>query len=86
VPERDCGLRHEKAHVVDCVQNDREPLVTGEDGRAAMEIIFAAHGSARTGCKVALPFTPPSWAHSPIHCWKPWLSPDCPEGLREDGG
>ena len=66
--------------------NDKEPMETGEDGKAVLEIIFAAYESARTGCKVPLPFTPPSWAHSPIHCWKPWLSPVCPEGLKGSGG
>jgi myo-inositol 2-dehydrogenase / D-chiro-inositol 1-dehydrogenase len=72
-------------HFADCVLNDRQPLETGEDGKAVLEIIFAAYESARTGRKVALPFTPPVWAHSPIHCWKPWLSSDYPENLVHGG-
>src|SRR5690242_11567493 len=36
------GFHAEMAHFVDCVQNDRVPLVTGEDGRAVLEVIFAA--------------------------------------------
>ena len=33
-----------------------KPLVTGEDGRAVLEVIFAAYESAGTGRKVTLPF------------------------------
>jgi myo-inositol 2-dehydrogenase / D-chiro-inositol 1-dehydrogenase len=73
-------------HFADHVPNDQPPLATGEAAKAVLEIIFAAYESARTGCKVPLPFTPPSWAHRPIHCWKPWLSPDCPPELRDEGG
>ena len=61
------GFHGEMAHFVDCVQNDREPLVTGEDGRAVLEAVMAAYESARTGCKVALPF--PSKARKPIDLW-----------------
>lgn len=50
------GFPQEFEHFVDCVKNDREPAVTGEDGRAVLEAIFAAYESARTGCKVRLPF------------------------------
>ena len=57
------------AHFVDCVQNDKKPLVTGDDARAVLEIIFAAYESARTGSKVALPFT--SDAKKPFDIWKP---------------
>jgi predicted dehydrogenase len=61
------GFHGEMAHFVDCVQNDRKPLVTGEDGRAVLEVIFAAYESARTGRKVALPFE--SKARKPIDLW-----------------
>ena len=50
------GFHQEMAHFVDCVQHDRTPIVTGEDARVVLEIIFAAYESARTGSKVALPF------------------------------
>ena len=36
---------------------DREPMVTGEDARAVLEVIFAAYESAGTGRKVELPFS-----------------------------
>ena len=35
---------------------DDNGLVTGEDGRAVLEILFAAYQSAATGCKVEIPF------------------------------
>jgi len=61
------GFHGEMAHFVDCVQNDRKPLVTGEDGRAVLEVLMAAYESARTGGKVALPFQ--SKARKPIALW-----------------
>jgi myo-inositol 2-dehydrogenase/D-chiro-inositol 1-dehydrogenase len=76
------GFPQEMQHFIDCVQHGRQPLVTGEDGKATLEAIYAAYESARTGRKVELPFTPPEWATMPIHCWKPWLSPNCPDDLR----
>lgn len=50
------GFPQEMAHFVDCVRLDHPPAVTGEDGRAVLEAIFAAYASARKGAKVALPF------------------------------
>jgi predicted dehydrogenase len=61
------GFHGEMAHFVDCVQNDRKPLVTGEDGRAVLEVIFAAYESARAGRKVTMPFE--SKARKPIDLW-----------------
>ena len=63
------GFPQEMAHFVDCVQNDRQPLETGEDGRAVLEAILAAYQSARTGSKVALPFR--TDASRPHDLWKP---------------
>ena len=62
------GFHAEMAHFVDCVQNDKKPLVSGEDGRAVLEVIFAAYESARTGSKVFLPFH--TAAKRPIDLWK----------------
>ncbi len=50
------GFVQEMAHFVDCVQNDKQPLVTGDDARVVLETIFAAYESAGTGRKVQLPF------------------------------
>src|SRR5262245_11683944 len=50
------GFVDEMAHFVDCVKNDKQPIVTGDDGRAVLEAIFAAYESAGTGRKVQIPF------------------------------
>jgi myo-inositol 2-dehydrogenase / D-chiro-inositol 1-dehydrogenase len=61
------GYPQELRHFVECVREDRAPLVTGEDGRAVLEILYAAYQSARTGSKVALPFRPK--VRKPIDLW-----------------
>jgi predicted dehydrogenase len=61
------GFPQEMAHFVECVADDRPPLVTGEDGRAVLQAIFAAYQSAGSGCKVTLPFETP--ARKPIDLW-----------------
>jgi myo-inositol 2-dehydrogenase/D-chiro-inositol 1-dehydrogenase len=61
------GFHAEMAHFVDCVQNDRKPLVSGEDGRAVLEVIFAAYESARTGRRVLQPIH--TTARRPIDLW-----------------
>jgi len=48
------ALRDEIEHFMDCVVTDREPLVTGQDGRAAVEIALAIAESAGSGMPVAL--------------------------------
>jgi len=62
------GFPQEFAHFVDCVKNDKQPSVTGEDGRAVLEAIFAAYESAGTGRKVYLPFQ--TDADKPYKLWK----------------
>jgi len=62
------GFPQEMEHFVDCVQHDRQPLVTGEDGRVVLEIIFAAYESAAKGKRVELPFRPPKDA-APCDLW-----------------
>jgi myo-inositol 2-dehydrogenase/D-chiro-inositol 1-dehydrogenase len=63
------GFPQEMAHFVDCVAHDKPPAVTGEDGRAVLEVIFAAYQSSATGRKIPLPFA--SNARRPID---PWLN------------
>jgi len=62
------GFVHEMAHFVDCVKHDKSPIVTGEDARAVMEVLFAAYESAGTGRKVLLPFR--SDAAKPFDLWR----------------
>lgn len=61
------GYPHELAHFIKCVREDKQPKVTGEDGRAVLEMIYAAYESARTGRKVALPFT--ADVKKPVDLW-----------------
>ena len=62
------GFVQEMAHFVECVKEDKQPLVTGEDARAVMEVLFAAYESAGTGRKVTLPFR--TKAAKPFDLWK----------------
>ncbi len=62
------GFPHEFEHFVHCVKHDEPPLVSGEDGRAVLEVIFAAYESAGTGKKVMLPFE--TDADKPYKLWK----------------
>ena len=62
------GFPQEMEHFVRCVQGRDKPLVTGDDGRAVLEVIFAAYESAGTGRKVPLPFK--TDAKKPIDLWK----------------
>ncbi len=61
------GFPQELAHFVDCIENQKQPLLTGEDGRAVLEIICAAYRSARTGQRVPMPFE--TAAKRPIDLW-----------------
>jgi predicted dehydrogenase len=62
------GFVQEMEHFIDCVKNDKQPLVTGEDAKAVMEVLFAAYESAGTGRKVLLPFK--TNAKKPFDLWK----------------
>ena len=62
------GFVQEMEHFVQCVKNDLQPIVTGEDARAVMEVLFAAYESAGTGRKVFLPFS--TEAAKPIDLWR----------------
>lgn len=43
------------ADVIDAIKNDREPYVTAEDGRRALELVLAIYKSAAEGKSVKLP-------------------------------
>jgi len=61
------GYPHELTHFIECVREDKEPLVTGEDGRAVMELIYACYASAKEGRKIDLPFK--AKVEKPIDLW-----------------
>jgi myo-inositol 2-dehydrogenase/D-chiro-inositol 1-dehydrogenase len=52
------GYPQELQHFIRCVREGEKPLVTAEDGRAVLEMMYAAYASARSGAKVPVPFTP----------------------------
>jgi predicted dehydrogenase len=62
------GFPQEFAHFIACVRDDRPPLCTGEDGKAVLEVLFAAYASAAEGRRIALPFT--TTAERPIDLWR----------------
>lgn len=45
------------ADVIEAIQDNREPYVTAEDGRRALELILAVYQSSATGQPVKLPMT-----------------------------
>ena len=61
------GFPQEFQHFVDCVLHDRQPLVTGADGKAVLEILFAAYESAGAGRKIRLPSA--TRADKPCDLW-----------------
>jgi len=63
------GYPQELRHFVQCVREDIEPLVTAEDGRAVLEMIYAAYRSASTGTKIAMPYR--AHVKKPVDLWLP---------------
>ena len=61
------GYPHELRHFIECVRENKTPLVTGEDGRAVLEMIYAAYASAGLGKKIELPFH--AKVEKPIDLW-----------------
>jgi myo-inositol 2-dehydrogenase/D-chiro-inositol 1-dehydrogenase len=63
------GFPHEMRHFIRCVLDDKTPTETGEDGRATLEIIYAAYESAGTGRRVNWPYTPKNPDQVPVNLW-----------------
>jgi len=61
------GFPQEIAHFVDCIENGKQPMLSGDDGRAVLEIICAAYLSARTGRREALPIV--DGKRKPVDFW-----------------
>jgi myo-inositol 2-dehydrogenase / D-chiro-inositol 1-dehydrogenase len=53
------GFPQEMRHFIECVRDGAEPLETGEDGRAVLEVVLAAYASAREGRRVEWPYAAP---------------------------
>ncbi|MCJ7504727.1 MAG: Gfo/Idh/MocA family oxidoreductase [Acidobacteriia bacterium] len=63
------GFPHEMRHFIQCILNDQTPQETGEDGRATLEIIYAAYESAGTGKKITWPYKPKNPDDIPVNLW-----------------
>ena len=50
------AVRLEMEHLFDCVRRNMHPLVSGEDGRGALEAALAAERSIETGEPIEPPF------------------------------
>jgi predicted dehydrogenase len=57
-PARLKGFAAQVEDFADAIESGREPAVTGEDGRRAVEMVDAADRSAATGQAIELPLTP----------------------------
>ena len=51
--------------LIDCLETGASLRCGGDDGRAAMELIFAIHASSESGQPVRLPLRERTW------CWSP---------------
>jgi myo-inositol 2-dehydrogenase/D-chiro-inositol 1-dehydrogenase len=63
------GFPHEMRHFIQCILNDQTPQEAGEDGRATLEIIYAAYESAGTGRKISWPYKPKNPGDVPVNLW-----------------
>jgi len=61
------GFPQEFEHFVNCVLHNEKSLITGEDGKVVLEMIFASYDSAKKGCRIQFPYT--SDAKKPIDLW-----------------
>jgi predicted dehydrogenase len=62
------GFPQEMRHFARCVRGKEEPDATGQDGRVAMEALYAGYASAGSGSKTPLPFRP-AGVSRPIDLW-----------------
>ncbi|MEJ2007161.1 MAG: Gfo/Idh/MocA family oxidoreductase [Acidobacteriota bacterium] len=65
------GFPHEMRHFIRCVLGEEELMESGEDGRATLEIIYAAYESAGTGKRITWPYKSQKPDQVPV---TPWLN------------
>ena len=64
------GYPQELAHFINCVRTGETPVVTARDGRAVLEIIYAAYESAGKGAKVTIDEIGNKKVPYPMALWK----------------
>ena len=62
------GFPQEMGHFVNCIRGKDTLKATGQDGKVALEVIYAAYASAAKGCKIEMPFCPADIG-KPIDLW-----------------
>ncbi len=67
---RQQGYPHELADFVDAVRAGRPPRQTGEDGRAALEMLLGDHAAAGRRSLVTLPLNPARATETPVALWR----------------
>jgi len=65
------GFPQEMRHFIRCVLGEEQLMESGEDGRATLEIIYAAYESAGTGKRITWPYKPQNPGQVPV---TPWLN------------
>jgi myo-inositol 2-dehydrogenase / D-chiro-inositol 1-dehydrogenase len=63
------GFPQEMQHFVNCALGKENCMVTGEDGREVLKIMYAAYQSAGEGRRIDWPYNPPV-VKKPIDLWK----------------
>jgi myo-inositol 2-dehydrogenase / D-chiro-inositol 1-dehydrogenase len=63
------GYPQEMSEFARAIREGRVPSESGEDGRAVLEIIWAAYASARERRTIELPYDPPPHAKTPVQLW-----------------
>jgi predicted dehydrogenase len=64
------GFPQELGHFARAALGKEKPVETGEDGRAVLEILYAAYQSAGEGRKITWPYAPPAGVRKPIDLWR----------------
>jgi hypothetical protein len=59
------------SHFIECVQHSREPLETGADGRAVLEILYGMYRAAGNAGRVRFPldFEDCALSEAPVAAW-----------------
>lgn len=63
------GFPQEMLHFANCIRGKEELKATAQDGKTALEVIFAAYESAAKGQKIDMPFDPQN-VKKPIDLWR----------------
>jgi myo-inositol 2-dehydrogenase / D-chiro-inositol 1-dehydrogenase len=63
------GYPQEMQDFARAIREKRTPIESGEDGRAVLEIIWAAYASAAQATTISLPYAPPSDVTRPVDLW-----------------